>query len=224
MPFSIVQAVTVVSDAPAAQTTNMAASPQPALEQESIASTVPAAANDLAAAPADDQEAVNTAENQVSDIPAIGETVTDSVAETEGLTVTDPVASIIPVEEGVVESAVTEAVVLEAAAATNGETDPLAPAADVIINIVATDATVVQTVPSIVPVIDGEIVESVNEVTPNEVIAEAPVITDTATGEDVLLVVQSRTNSVCFGGVLSICVCVIPMNEISTHFPVLGKE
>ncbi|XP_060766527.1 premelanosome protein a [Neoarius graeffei] len=179
--ITAVQAVTVVSDAPAAQTTNMAASPQPALEQESIASTVPAAANDLAAAPADDQEAVNTAENQVSDIPAIGETVTDSVAETEGLTVTDPAASIIPVEEGVVESAVTEAVVLEAAAATNGETDPLAPAADVIINIVATDATVVQTVPSIVPVIDGEIVESVNEVTPNEVIAEAPVITDTAT-------------------------------------------
>lgn len=190
MPFSIVQVVTVVSEGPAAQTTNMVASPQPALEQESIASVVSAAANDLAAAQADDQEAVIAAENQVADIPATGETVTDGIAETEGLTVTDPVASITPVEEGVVESAVTEAAVLEAAAAANGETDTLAPAADVIINIVATDATGVQTVPSIVPVIDGEIVETVNEVTPNEVIAEPIVITDTATGEDILLVVQ----------------------------------
>ncbi|XP_053508791.1 premelanosome protein a isoform X1 [Ictalurus furcatus] len=178
---SAAQAVTVASEAPAAQNTNLAASPQPVLEQESIASAVPAAANDVAAATADDQEAVNAAENQVSDIPATGETVPDGIVETEGITVIDAAASITPVEEGVVESAVTEATVLEAAAAANGETDTSAPAADVIINIVATDATVVQTVPSIVPAIEGEIVETGNEATPNEAVAEAAVITGTAT-------------------------------------------
>ncbi|XP_026788587.3 premelanosome protein a [Pangasianodon hypophthalmus] len=175
------QTVTVASEAPAAQTTNTAASLQPVLEQESIASAVPAAANDLAAAAADDQEAVIAAENPVSDVPATGETVTDGIVETEALTVTDFAASITPIEENVVESAVSEAAVLEAAAAANGETDTLAPVADVIINIVATDATVVQTVPSIVPVNEGEIVETVNEATPNEVVAEAAVNTAPAT-------------------------------------------
>lgn len=190
MPFSTAQAVTVASDAPGAQTNNMAVSPQPVLEQESIVSAVPAAANDLAAATADDQEAVTAAENQVSDVLATDNTVTDGIEETEGLTVIDAAASITPVEEGVVESAVTEATGLEAAAAANGETDTLAPAADVIINIMATDATVVQTVPSTVPVIEDEIVETVNEATPNEVVAEAAVITDTVTGEHVLLIVH----------------------------------
>ncbi|TSK16204.1 Melanocyte protein PMEL [Bagarius yarrelli] len=158
------QALTVASDAPAAQTSNMATS---VLEQEGIDAAV---ANDLAAT-ADGQEAVTAA-----DVAATGETVTDGVSETEGLTVIDPAATVSLLEEGEVESAVTEATVLEAAADATGETDTLAPANDVIINIVATDATVVQTapsvVPSVVPVVDGEIVETV--------IAEA-VITDTAT-------------------------------------------
>lgn len=171
LTFSIAQAITVATEAPGAQTINMAASPDPV------------AANNLAAATADDQEAVTPSENQVSDVLATGETVTDGIVETEGLTVIDAAATVIPLEEGV---AVTDDTVLEAAAAANGETDTLAPAADIIINNVATDATVVQTVPSIVPVVEREIVDT--EAIPNEVIAEA-VITDTATGEDILLTV-----------------------------------
>ncbi|KAF7693237.1 hypothetical protein HF521_008553 [Silurus meridionalis] len=164
------QAVTVASEAPAAQPSNMDASPEPVLEQESIISAIPAAANDLAA---------DTAADQVSDIPAIGETPTDGSVETEGLAVVDAAASITPNEEVVAESAVTDAADLEAAAVATGEPDTLAPSADVILNTVATDATVVQTVPSIVPVV--EIVETVNDATPDEVISEADVITDTAT-------------------------------------------
>lgn len=166
MPLSIAQDVTVASEAPA--------SPQPVLEQESIASAIPAAANNLAAATDDGQEAVTAAENQARDVPATGETVIVGTEETEGLTVVDTEASIPPVEEGVVESAVTEATVLEAAAAINGETDTLAPATDVIINAVATDATVAQTV-------QDETVETVNE---DQVLADAAVITDAGTGED----------------------------------------
>lgn len=143
----------------------MAASPQPVLEQESIVSAVPAAANNLDAA---------TADEEVSDIPATGEPATDGIEET----VIDIAASNTPVEEGVV---VTEAAV------SNGEADTLAPAADIIVNIVATDATVVQTVPSSVPVTESQIVETLNEATSNEVVVEAAVITDTATGEDGLL-------------------------------------
>lgn len=164
----------MVSEAPAAQTTDMAVSPQPVLEQESIPSAVPAAANNLDAA---------TADEEVSDIPATGEPATDGIEET----VIDIAASITPVEEGVVESAVTEAAVSDAATAANGEADILAPSADIIVNIVATDATVVQTVPSSVPVIEGQIAETLNEATPNEVVVEAAVITATATGEDGLL-------------------------------------
>ncbi|KAK2821430.1 hypothetical protein Q7C36_020773 [Tachysurus vachellii] len=151
-----ITAVTVASEAPAEQI---------------IASVDPAAANNLAAATTNDQEAVTAAENQVSDVPATSETDTDGIVETEGLTVIDAAASVTPLEEGVAESAVTDTTVLEAAAAANGETDTLAPAADIIINIMATETTVVQTVPSTVPVIEGEIVET--EATPNEVIAEA---------------------------------------------------
>lgn len=175
--------MTVASEAPAAQNTNMAASPQPVLEQESIASAVPAAANDLAVATAVDQEAVIADENQVSDISATAETVANGIEETEDLTVIDTAASISPGEEGVVESAATEATDLEAAG------DTLALDTEVIINVVATDVTVVQTVPSTVPLAEGEIVESVNEATTNEVEAEAAVITDTATGEHGLLIV-----------------------------------
>lgn len=175
--------MTVASEAPAEQTTNMAASPQPVLEQEIIASVDPAAANNLAADTTNDQAAVTAAENQVSDVPATSETDTDGIVETEGLTVIDAAASVTTLEEGVAESAVTDTTVLEATAAANGETDTLAPAADIIINIVATDTTVVQTA----PVIEGEIVET--EATPNEVIAEAVNI-DTVTGEDILFTVH----------------------------------
>lgn len=178
MPLSIAQDVTVASEAPAAQNTNMAASPQPILEQDSVASAVPVAANDLAAATDDDQETVTAAENQASDVPAATEAVIDGAEETEGLTVVDAVASTTPVDEGVLESAVTDATVLVAAAAADGETGTLSPAADVIINVVATDATVAQTVP-----IQDETVETVNEATANQVLADAAVITDTATGE-----------------------------------------
>ncbi|KAK3536621.1 hypothetical protein QTP86_015421 [Hemibagrus guttatus] len=170
----VITAAQAITESPAAQNINMAASPQPVLEQESIASVDPAAANNLAAATADNQEAV-TPENQVSDVLATGEIVTDSIVETEGLTVIDAAETVIPLEEVV---AVTDDTVLEAAAAANGETDTVAPAANIIINNVVTDTTVVQTVPSIVPVVEGEIVET--EATANEVIAEA-VITDTAT-------------------------------------------
>ncbi|XP_027021193.2 premelanosome protein a [Tachysurus fulvidraco] len=188
-----ITAVTVASEAPAEQTTYMAASPQPVLEQEIIASVDPAAANNLAAATTNDQEAVTAAENQVSDVPATSEIDTDGIVETEGLAVIDAAASVPPLEEGVAESAVTDTTVLEAAAAANGETDTLAPAADIIINIVATDTTVVQTVASTVPVIEGEIVEI--EATPNEVIAEAVNI-DTVTAAVIPTTSQTTQNEI----------------------------
>lgn len=167
----------IASDTPAAQNTNMAASPQPVLEQESVASAVPAAVNDLAADTTDDQEDITAAENEVSDISATDETVTDGVVETEDITVGDGAASVTPLEEG----GITEATDLEAAVAADGETQTVAPAGDVIVTIVATDATVAQPVPSILPVAEGEIVETVNEA--------AVSVTDSATGEDVLLIV-----------------------------------
>lgn len=201
LTFSIAQAITVATEAPAAQTINMASSPDPV------------AANNLAAATADDQEAVSPSENQVSDVLATGETVTDGIVETEGLTVIDAAATVIPLEEGV---AVSDDTVLEAAAAANGETDTLAPAADIIINNVATDATVVQTVPSIVPVVEGEIVDT--EAIPNEVIAEA-VITDTATGEGILLTVKELIiKGILFKSYTHHTICMITTTEISTHF------
>ncbi|XP_060714207.1 premelanosome protein a [Tachysurus vachellii] len=173
-----ITAVTVASEAPAEQI---------------IASVDPAAANNLAAATTNDQEAVTAAENQVSDVPATSETDTDGIVETEGLTVIDAAASVTPLEEGVAESAVTDTTVLEAAAAANGETDTLAPAADIIINIMATETTVVQTVPSTVPVIEGEIVET--EATPNEVIAEAVNI-DTVTAAVIPTTSQTTQNEI----------------------------
>ncbi|GAA6107913.1 premelanosome protein a [Tachysurus ichikawai] len=187
-----ITAVTVASEAPAEQTTNMAASPQPVLEQEIIASVDPAAANNLAADTTNDQAAVTAAENQVSDVPATSETDTDGIVETEGLTVIDAAASVTTLEEGVAESAVTDTTVLEATAAANGETDTLAPAADIIINIVATDTTVVQTA----PVIEGEIVET--EATPNEVIAEAVNI-DTVTAAVIPTTSQTTQNEIVEG-------------------------
>ncbi|XP_072521803.1 premelanosome protein a isoform X2 [Salminus brasiliensis] len=177
------------SEAPSADDVALAASPEPAVpavEEGAAASAAPEAGDDLAVVPAEVEGAV------VAEDPA-GETATVATVDAEqaadDLAVIDAAASIAPPveeEEGTVlpeapavdTEAVavdTEAVAVDTAVAevpADADTGTVAPAADVVITMVATDAPVVEVVPSVVPsvvpAVEGEVVETVNEAATEE--------------------------------------------------------
>ncbi|XP_017560251.1 premelanosome protein a [Pygocentrus nattereri] len=141
-------------------------------EQSDIALAVPASE----VPPAEDPAAV------AADDAAAGETATVATAGAEqaadGLAVIDAAASLAPpgeAEEGTVlpeapvvdtaEGAVDTTTVEVPAAAEDTEVETVAPAANVVVTNV--DAAVVEVVPTLVPV-ESEVVETVNEATPNE--------------------------------------------------------
>uniref|UniRef100_A0A4W4F396 PKD domain-containing protein n=1 Tax=Electrophorus electricus TaxID=8005 RepID=A0A4W4F396_ELEEL len=182
------------------------ASPQPAvpaLEEEIVVSVGPVAAEveaDLGGV-----QEVEVAEEDLTavdaDGAAAGEMVTVAIAgadQAAGITDNEASASIAPtLVETTVETTntalpETPVVDIEALAENTGVVDvPAAtenagieaPAADATVNLIATDTVVVEVVPSVVPALESEVVETVNEVAPNEVIVDEAAITETTASD-----------------------------------------